>query len=105
MISSSVGDGVDQLVAVLLGLVLHVGRDLLDRVVLAELGLAAPHQGLHLDQVDDAGEVGLGTDRQLERRRSRRGGLDGCLDGEVEVGAERSILLTKQMRGTPYLSA
>ena len=54
-----VGERLDQLLAVLVGLVDEVGRDLLDRVVLALLGLAAPGQRAHADQVDDADVVAL----------------------------------------------
>ena len=52
------------------------------------LGVAAPHEGPHLDQVDDADEVALGADRQLEHERLRAEALDDRVDGEVEVGAE-----------------
>ena len=62
-------------------------RDLLDRVVLAHRGLATPGQGLHLDQVDDADEVGLGADRQLQHQRD--GGQPGAdhVDAAVELRA------------------
>src|SRR6476661_7352776 len=82
------GDLLDQLVAVLLGLLLEVGRDVLDRVVLTLGGLAAPGEGLHREQVDDADEVGLGADGQLQDQRSRTEALDDGLDGEVEVRTE-----------------
>ncbi len=73
------GDRLEQLGAVLGGLFGQLGRDL-DRVVLlAELGLAAPDLGLHLDQVDDALEVTLGADRQLDRDHAgRRGAPPWC---------------------------
>ena len=75
--------------AVLLGLLAHVGRDLLDLVGLAHcLGLAAPDQRAHLDQVDDADEVALGADRQLDDQRLGAEAVDDRVDGEVEVGAE-----------------
>ena len=41
-----------------------------------------------VDQVDDADEVGLGADRQLDDQRSRPEAVDDRLHGEVEVGAE-----------------
>lgn len=84
----ALGDGLEQLGAVLLGLVGEVRGDVLDLVLLTEGGLAAPHLGLHLDQVDDADEVVLGTDRQLDHQRL---GTEALLDGahgEVEVRAE-----------------
>ena len=57
-------------------------------VGLAELGLAAPHHGVHLDQVDDAHEVALRADRQLDRDGVRAEAVLHGLHGEVEVGAE-----------------
>ena len=62
-----VGAGLDQLGAVFLGLLDEVGGDLLGLELGAELVL--PDQGLHLDQVDDADEVALAADRQLDRQR------------------------------------
>src|SRR6266545_2403511 len=63
------GQRLDQLV-VPLGRDLGVRRrDLLDGVVLTHLGLTAPGQRAHRDQVDDADEVGLGTDRELQHQR------------------------------------
>ena len=80
------------LCAVLVGLVLEVGRDLLDLVLGAHgdvtLGVAAPDECAHLDQVDDADEVVLGADRQLHDERLRAEAVDDGVDGEVEVGAE-----------------
>ena len=62
----------------------HVGRDLLDLVVLADRGLAAPHEGAHADQVDDADEVGLGADGQLQHERHGAEALTDGLDAVVE---------------------
>ena len=80
-----VGDALEQLLAVLRGLVGELGRDVLDGVVLTELGLAAPGEGLHLDQVDDADEVGLGTDRDLQHQRVGAEALDHHVDAAEEV--------------------
>ena len=66
----------------------EVGRDLLDLVLLAHLGVAAPRERLHLDEVDDALEVVLGTDRELDDQRLRLEAVDDGVDGEVEVRAE-----------------
>ena len=63
-----IGDQLDQRMTCRLRLIDQVGRDLLDRVVLADLGLAAPGERAHLDQVDDTDEVRLRADRQLQRR-------------------------------------
>ena len=86
------GDGLEQLLAVLGGLLGHVGRDL-DLVPLGAELLVVPDQGLHLDEVDQADErlVGLratGADGQVD---DGRGGLQAVLDhvdGAVEVGAD-----------------
>src|SRR4051812_5246811 len=88
----ALGDGLDQLRAVLLGLLDEVGRDLLDLVLGAHLdvtlGVAAPGQRAHVDEVDDALEVALGADRDLQHERLRAEALHDGVDGEVEVGAE-----------------
>ena len=69
------GDALDERLAVLLGLRLQVGRDLLDLVLGAHghvaLGVAGPDEGTHVDEVDDAEEVVLGADRQLDDERLR----------------------------------
>ena len=82
------GDGLQQLGAVLVGLLLQVSRDVDDVVLLAELGLPAPDLGPHLDQVDDTLEAAFGADRQLDRNDV---GAEALLHGahrEVEVGAD-----------------
>ncbi len=60
------GDGLEQLGPVLVGLLSQLGRNVDGVVGLAELGLATPHLGVHLDQVDDALELALRADRQLD---------------------------------------
>ena len=59
-----------------------------------------------VDQVDDALEVALGADRELD---DGGGGveavLDACRAAVKKSAPMRSILLMKQMRGTPYLLA
>ena len=82
------GDGLEQLGAVLVGLLLKLGRDVDGVVGLAELGLAPPHLGVHLDQVDDAFEVTLGADGQLDRNDVGAEPLFHGLHREVEVGAD-----------------
>ena len=82
------GNGFEQLGAVLVGLLLQVGRDLDGVVGLAELGLAAPDLGVHLDQVDDALEFALRADRQLDRDDVRAKALLHRAHGEVEVRAD-----------------
>src|SRR5215210_7845665 len=88
-----VGDALEELLPVLGGLVGELGRDVLDRVVLAELGLAAPGEGPHLDQVHDADEVGLGTDRDLQHEGVGTQALDHHVDAaeEVRTGAVQLV--------------
>ena len=61
---------------------------------------------LHLHQVDDADEVGLGAHRDLQHQR---GGVEparrSCRRSGGSSAPMRSSLLTKQIRGTPYWSA
>ena len=86
------GDGLEQDLAVLRDDLGHVGRDLLDVVLGAHghvaLGVARPDQRAHLDQVDDADEVVLDADRQLQHERLGLELVDDRVDREVEVGAE-----------------
>src|SRR5918997_1061561 len=98
-----VGDALEQLLAVLGSLVGELGGDLLDGVVLAHLGLTAPGERPHLDQVDDADEVGLGTDRQLEHQRVGRQALDHHLDAAEEVGTGAVELVDEAHARDPVL--
>ena len=63
------GDLLEQVLARGRGRVDELGRDLDDVLLLAELVLVDDR--LVLDQVDDAAEVRLGADRQLDRDRVR----------------------------------
>ncbi len=81
-----VGDRVDQLVVVLLGLLDQLGRDLADLEALPEV--VGVLDRIHLDQVDDAAELVLAADRQLHRHRARAEAVDHRLDGGEEVGAD-----------------
>ncbi len=67
---------VDQLVVVLLGLLLELVGDVDDVPLRAEL-FVVPDERLHLEQVDDAGVVALGADRELH---DGGGGLEAILD-------------------------
>ena len=81
------GDEVEQLGPVLLGLGAVLGGDVA-LFVGGALVLALPHDRLHLDEVDDAQEVGLGAERQLDDGRDRlEAGLDHAERAE-EVGAD-----------------
>ncbi len=80
-----VGDRLDQLVVVLLGLLLELVGD----VALVPLGAQRVDvaDGLHRHQVDMALEVVLGADRDLDRHRARSQPVDHRLHGVEEVGA------------------
>ena len=82
------GSGFHELLVVLLSLVLEVVRDFSGVVLGAELLGAVPHVSLHLNQVDNASEVVLGTDRQLHHDRSSAQLLLDGVDGVVEVRAQ-----------------
>ena len=80
------GDGLDHRVAMLLGLGLaELVRDVDDVDLVAEV--VAVVDGLHLDQVDDALELVLATDRDLDRHGVRAQALADRLDAAPEVGA------------------
>ncbi len=84
----ALGDGLEQLLAVLGGLIDEIGGDLLEGRLRTDLDGAAPGDRLLGDQVDDAVEVVLGTDRQLQDERL---GTETLLDGahgEEEVRTE-----------------
>ena len=80
-----VGAGLDQVGAVLVGVLGHVLGDLADLHVGAEL--VGPDERLVLDQVDDALEVVLLADRKLDRKRMRAEAVLHRLHGAEEVGA------------------
>src|SRR5690606_25730961 len=50
--------------------------------------LIAPYQGIHLDQVDDAFEVALGTDRKLHHDRLDAETLIQGVEAVVKIGAD-----------------
>jgi len=79
--------GLDELVAVLGRLVGEIGRDVLLLEGRAER-LAVPDDRLHLDQVDDAGEVGLRADRNLQADGLAGDAVDDVLDAAIEIGAD-----------------
>ena len=81
-----VGDLLEQVLARGRGLVGEVGGDLDDLLLLAEVVLVDDR--LVLDEVDDAAEVALGADRQLDRHRVRAEAVDHRLHAALEVGAD-----------------
>src|SRR5829696_912171 len=80
-----VGAGLDQLGAVLLGLLGEVLGNVLVLELRAELVL--PDERLVLDQVDDPDEVALLADRDLDGKRVRSEAVAHRLDGLEEVRA------------------
>ena len=80
------GDGLDQLGARLVGGVLELGGDVGDLPLLAEVVLVDDR--LHVHEVDDPGELGLGADRQLHGHRVSAEAVDHRLDRALEVGAD-----------------
>ena len=87
--------GLDELLAPLGGLGLELVVDEGDVVAVGEGDaveggpevLPAPDDGLHGDEVDDAEEVALGADGELQDGDRRPEHLDDGVDAEVEVGA------------------
>ncbi len=76
-----IGDGVEQLLASLLGLREQILGDVDDVDLLAEV--VAVVDRLELDEVDDALEVALGADRQLDRDRVRTEAVDHRLHRHI----------------------
>ena len=94
----------DQFLAIFLGLLDHVGRNV-DVVIVGAERLVVPHHALHADEVDDALELLLGPDRKLDRDRlGRRARSTMSLRHWKKSAPTLSILLQKTMRGTLYLS-
>ena len=97
------GQRLEQLLAVLRGLLGEVGRDLLDGVVLTHRGLAVPGQGAHADQVDDTEEVRLRADRELEDQRGGVEAVDHHVDAAEEVRAGAVELVDEAHAGDGVL--
>ncbi len=97
-----VGAGLDQVRARLVDGVHHLGGDVLEGL---ELGaqLVLPDERLVLDQVDDALELVLGADRELDRQRVGAEALLHRLDRVVEVGADAVHLVDERDAGDVVL--
>ena len=80
-------DLLDQLLAVMLGLVHEVGRDIADDVVGAHR-LVLVGDRLHRDEVDDSLEVLFGADRNLNRDGIGLELRDDLIEGALEVRAD-----------------
>ena len=79
--------GLDHLLAVFLGLIEHVGRDI-DVLVFGAERFVVPHHALHAHQIDQAFVCLLGADRELDRHRlGAEAGLD-VFNAFEEIGAD-----------------
>ena len=81
-----IGHGLDQLLAVLVRQGAQLGRDLGDLPVGAQL--IDVDDGVHLDEVDDAGELALLADGHLQGDGIRAQAVDHHLEAAEEVGAD-----------------
>ncbi len=81
-----VGHRLDELLAVLVGALAQLVGDRLRLEGRAEL--VEVDDGVHLDEVDDAAEVGLGADRQLQGDRVGAEAVDQHLQAAEEVGPD-----------------
>src|SRR5262245_18560971 len=79
--------GLDQLFAIFLGLMEHVGR-YVDVVIVGAEILVVPHHALHAHQIDDALELLLGADRKLDRYRLGAEPINDVLEALEEVRAD-----------------
>ena len=98
------GDHFDQLQAEGLGLLLQIGGNLFD-VVLGAHRLVVPDDGLHLDQIDDALEIRLGADGNLQRHRPRAQPLADRVQHVLEVRAVLVHLVDEADAGNLVLVA
>ena len=77
----------DQLLAIFLGLVHELGRDF-DVVIFGAERLLVPDHADHAHQIDDALELVLGADRQLDGDRLGAEAIDNVLEALEIVGAD-----------------
>ncbi len=76
-----------ELLAVLVGLIDHVGRNV-DVVILRAERLVVPDDALHANEIDEALEVALRADRQLDRDGLGAQAVDDVLQALEEVRAD-----------------
>ena len=92
-----VRDLLDELRASELRVVLHVGRDLAHRESLPLVGIVVlPHDGLHVDEIDDAFEAVLASDRELDGACVRPELLAELSDDALEVRAHAVHLVDER---------
>ena len=88
-------DGLEQHRAVLISLILKIGRDVDDVVGLTLLGVFWPDQSLHADEIDNPAEVGLGTNRNLQHEGGCVEALADHPHAHVEIGTGAIELVDK----------
>ena len=86
------GNRLDHLLAISLGLLEQIGGNL-DLVVLGAQRLVAPDARLHRHQIDDALELVLGADGNLNRHRPALQPVDNGIDGVVKIRAHAVHLI------------
>ncbi len=96
------GNGFDQRITILLGLLQQILGDI-DIVVLGAECLITPDTSLHPDQVHNAFELVFRTDRQLDRHRTRAQTIDDGLNGKKEVRADPVHLVDEADAGNTIL--
>ncbi len=96
------GNRLDHLLAVFLGLLGQVRGDV-DDIILGAQRLVAPDHRLHLDQVDNAFELIFGADGKLDRHRAALQPIDNRVDRVIEVRAHAVHLVNEADAGNVVL--
>ena len=78
--------GLDHLLAIFLGLIEHIGGNV-DVLEIGAERLVFPDHALHADEIDEALELALRTDRKLDRNRLRAKTLHDVVETLEEIGA------------------
>jgi hypothetical protein len=79
--------GLDQLLAIFLGLIQELGRNF-DVVIFGAERLFVPYHADHADEIDYALEARFGSDRQLQRDRLGAEAVDDVFEALEKVGAD-----------------
>jgi len=88
------GDRLDQLHAEGFRLLYQISRNLFDRVLRAHR-LVVPHNGTHLDEIDNALEIRFRANRDLDRNRTSAEALADGLDHVLEISTSLVHLIDK----------
>ena len=89
-----IGERLDHLVAISRGLLFQLGGDLRDAILRAE-PILVPNQRLAIDQIDQAGELFLGADRQMQQQRRGLELVAHLLHDALELRADAIHLVDK----------